>query len=151
MSKLIDLTGQNFGYWQVLERAENGKDGHARWKCLCTACGKQKDVAGKHLRGGRSTNCGCIRMEKMRQSVIKDETGKIYGDLYVKRQATKEEQPRTDRTGLYWICDCLRCGRSNIVVFGDYLRNGDTSSCGCLLSKNENIIAKMLNELGIKY
>ena len=25
MSKLIDLTGQDFGYWHVLERAENDK------------------------------------------------------------------------------------------------------------------------------
>ena len=51
MSKLIDLTGQNFGYWQVLERAENGKDGHARWKCLCTAC-------GKHMQDGYCINDG---------------------------------------------------------------------------------------------
>ena len=27
MSKLIDLTGQDFGYWHVLERAENDKSG----------------------------------------------------------------------------------------------------------------------------
>lgn len=49
MSKLIDLTGQDFGYWHVLYRAENNKNGRARWHCKCTACGKEKDVEGTHL------------------------------------------------------------------------------------------------------
>ena len=29
MSKLIDLTGKDFGYWHVIERGENTKDGRA--------------------------------------------------------------------------------------------------------------------------
>lgn len=66
MSKLIDLTDQDFGYWHVIKRAKNTKDGAAKWHCVCRACGKEKDVEGKHLRAGRSTNCGCIRIEKMR-------------------------------------------------------------------------------------
>ena len=35
MSKLIDLTGQSFGYWTVKERAENTKEGRAQWLCIC--------------------------------------------------------------------------------------------------------------------
>ena len=31
MSKLIDLTGQDFGYWHVIERAENRANGRAYW------------------------------------------------------------------------------------------------------------------------
>ena len=151
MSALIDLTNQDFGYWHVLERAKNRADGRAYWRCQCTACGKEKEVAGAHLRAGRSTNCGCKRMEKMRQASIKNEEGKTYGFLYVQRMATKEEQPRQDRTGIYWICDCLKCGRKNIVIFGDYLRKGDTSSCGCMVSKNESLIAQMLQSANIQY
>lgn len=151
MSKLIDLTEQDFGFWHVIERAPNSKGGRARWRCLCTACGKEKDVEGTHLRSGRSTNCGCVRMEKMRQAVIKHEEGKTYGYLYVKREATKEERPRNDRTGIYWNCDCLHCGRKNVIIFGDYLRNGDTISCGCIVSKNESKIAQMLDSVNIQY
>lgn len=151
MSALIDLTGKDFGYWHVIERAPNNARGQARWRCKCTACGKEKEVAGGHLRSGCSTNCGCVRMEKMRQSRIKDETGKTYGFLKVIREASKEEQPRTDRTGVYWVCDCLKCGRKNVIVFGDYLRNGDTQSCGCSLSKNESKIAEMLTNIGVNY
>lgn len=150
MSKLIDLTDQTFGYWKVLKRAEN-RNGKAYWRCLCTACGKEKDVSGGHLRGGRSTNCGCIRAEKMRQANIKNEQGKTYGFLYVERKATEEEKPRHDRTGIYWNCTCLKCGRKNVIVFGDYLRKGETQSCGCVNSINESKIAKILNNLKIKY
>lgn len=151
MSKLIDLTGQTFGYWKVLYRAPNTPAGRAKWHCLCTACGTEKDVDGAHLRAGRTTNCGCIRMDKMRQTRIKDETGKTYGYLYVNRQATEEEKPRHDRTGIYWNCTCLKCGKTNVIVFGDYLRKGETVSCGCINSKNESNIAILLDLNNIQY
>lgn len=151
MSKLIDLTGQDFGYWHVIKRGQNNSRGQARWICQCTACGKIKEVAGGHLRSGRSTNCGCIRMEKMRQATIKHEEGKIYGYLKVIRMATEEEKPRHDRTGVYWNCECLNCGRKDVIVLGDYLRNGDTTSCGCIQSKNESRIADMLHNAGISF
>lgn len=151
MSKMIDLTGQNFGYWIVLSRGPNDAQGQARWNCKCTACGKEKLVKGGHLRGGRTTNCGCVRMEKMRQANIKHEEGKTYGYLHVERMATKEEKPRNDNTGVYWVCTCTKCGRENVIVKGDYLRNGDTQSCGCLVSKNEGRIADILKELKINF
>ena len=151
MSKLIDLTGKDFGYWHVIKRGTNDSQGAARWVCQCTACGTIKEVRGSHLRGGRSTNCGCIRMEKMRQATIKHEEGKIYGYLKVIRMATDEEKPRHDRTGIYWNCECLKCGRKNIIVFGDYLRKGETTSCGCVQSRNESKIADMLNTANISF
>lgn len=150
MSKIIDLQNKDFGYWHVIEQAES-RQGRAYWKCQCTNCGKIKEVSGAHLRGGRTTNCGCIRAEKMRQAVIKQEAGKTYGFLKVEREATKEEKPRQDRTGVYWNCTCTNCGRKNVIIFGDYLRKGQTISCGCITSKNESKIAKMLDTLNIKY
>ena len=152
MSKLIDLTNQDFGYWHVIGRGPNNKDGRAQWLCHCTLCNKTtKLVQGGHLRAGRSKSCGCTKMEKMRQASIKNEVGKTYGYLQVQRQAELFEIPRRDSHGVYWVCDCVKCGRKNVVVKGDYLRNGDTQSCGCLRSKNEGIIANMLDSLGYKY
>lgn len=151
MSKLIDLTGQDFGYWHVIERGPNSKGGRAQWLCHCTLCNNTiKLVDGSHLRAGRSTSCGCTKMEKMRQASIKNEQGKTYGYLYVKRMATQEEKPR-DIESVYWVCKCLRCNRENVIVKGDYLRNGNTTSCGCITSKNESIIAQMLDNLGFTY
>lgn len=152
MSKIIDITGEEFGYWRVLERNASSSDGKATWRCLCQACGKIKEkVYSCHLRGGKSTNCGCVRMEKMRKAAIKDRTGDTYGFLFVTHEVPREERPRQDRMGAYWYCSCLNCGRENVPVFGDYLQNGDTSSCGCINSKNESLICKMLDDELIKY
>ncbi len=146
MSRLIDLSGQKFGEWLVIERAMNNKSGQAQWLCSCS-CGSKKVVAGGHLRGGRSTNCGCQRLEKMRQANIINEAGNKYGKLTVVEIDTKP--PRVDRHGIYWVCEC-DCGNT-VSVFGDYLRNGSTSSCGCIVSKNEAKIAAMLVSHGVEF
>ena len=156
MSKLIDLTGQIIGNWEVLERGPNTKTGGAQWKCKCLLCNKTiKLVTSHNLRSGQSYSCGCQKMEKMRQSCIKDETNKIYGFLKVLRQATPEEkkQKRTDSKGegVYWVCECLKCGNPHFVVKGDYLRNGDTKSCGCINSINETKISQLLSQNNINY
>ena len=122
------------------------------WLCRCTLCNNTvKLVSGSHLRSGRSTSCGCTKMEKMRQASIKHEEGKMYGFLYVNRMATEEEKPRQNVEGVYWNCTCTKCGRENVIVKGDYLRNGDTKSCGCIQSVNESKIATLLSMLDISY
>jgi hypothetical protein len=63
-SKFIDMTNRKIGRWLVLERAENYKDGTARWLCLCE-CGTKKVVLGSRLRNGQSTSCGCYNRDKM--------------------------------------------------------------------------------------
>jgi len=60
MVKMIDLTGQEFGLWTVLDRApQNTKGGQARWLCRC-ACGTEREVQGSNLRQGYSASCGCV-------------------------------------------------------------------------------------------
>lgn len=63
-SQAIDLTGQQFGRWTVLQRAENTATGTARWLCRCS-CGKERSVISQSLRLGRSTSCGCFHNEFM--------------------------------------------------------------------------------------
>ena len=64
MSKVIDLIGQKFGYWNVLER-DLSKKGAAYWICQCQ-CGTIRSVCGSSLRNGTSTSCGCYRTENSR-------------------------------------------------------------------------------------
>ena len=66
MAKLIDLTGQRFGRLTVMERAENAKDGHARWLCKCD-CGGEIIVVRGDLRDGKVKSCGCLRKETAAQ------------------------------------------------------------------------------------
>ena len=141
MGKLIDLTGQDFGLWHVLKRAdENNKDGSARWLCQCMGCGKTiKSVDSRYLRSGISKCCKKCQQKENAQTSIKHEEGKYYGFLFAERIATEEEKPRQDKRGVYWNCTCTKCGRKNVIVFGNSLRNGNTKSC------------QILDKLNVKY
>lgn len=57
-SKVDNLSGQHFGYWTVLQRAENSQSGSARWLCRCE-CGKERIVRAQELKRGKSKSCGC--------------------------------------------------------------------------------------------
>jgi hypothetical protein len=57
MARFQDLSGKPFGKWTVLERAESGCQGQARFKCLCE-CGNVRLVYAQSLRNGRSKSCG---------------------------------------------------------------------------------------------
>lgn len=55
---LKDLTGIRFEKLLITHRAENKKDGTARWFCICD-CGETRVIAGTGLRAGRHKSCGC--------------------------------------------------------------------------------------------
>jgi hypothetical protein len=61
-----NLTGNKFGRWTVIKRAENGVrpsgQEYIRWECLCD-CGIRKIVDGNELRNGNSKSCGCLARE----------------------------------------------------------------------------------------
>ena len=69
MSKLIDLTGQQFGRLTVVQRAETGKRGHALWLCKC-ACGRETIVSSSSLRRGATKSWGCWHPEICRRRMI---------------------------------------------------------------------------------
>ena len=68
MGKMIDLTGQRFGRWTVLEYV--GYEKGVMWRCKCD-CGTERNVRSDHLRYGKTISCGCFRAE-----VTAKETGK---------------------------------------------------------------------------
>lgn len=64
--KTIDLIGQTFGSWTVVER--RGFIGpSAAFLCLC-ACGSERIVRSGSLRGGGSMSCGCDGRERLGNS-----------------------------------------------------------------------------------
>lgn len=63
-SNFIDLTGKRFGRLIVIQRAsKNNSCGAAMWECRCD-CGTEKTVSGTHLRGGKTTSCGCFNRDQ---------------------------------------------------------------------------------------
>ncbi len=54
--QMIDLTGQIFGHWKVLQPSHRRGNGAWYWLCQCK-CGIRKPVNGQTLRGGLSRQC----------------------------------------------------------------------------------------------
>ena len=77
----IDLTGQIFGKWTVLEKAKKrSSNGGIYWHCKCE-CGEERDVLSQSLREGRSLSCGKhsnISKGNVKIAEILDENGFDY-------------------------------------------------------------------------
>lgn len=67
MGQFIDLTGQRFGRWTVINRAPDHftKSGNriTMWNCICD-CGNEKAVIANSLRKGTTFSCGCYSAEQ---------------------------------------------------------------------------------------
>lgn len=63
-------------------------------------------------------------------------------DNYKKEKGIKSRK-------IYWKCQC-KCGNV-ITVEGSHLKRGDTRSCGCIQSRGEEKINKLLQENNIFY
>lgn len=73
MSRLIDLTGQQFGYLTVIKNIPlDGRVTYSKWLCRCI-CGNEKEVRGNRLKNGETRSCGCktyeLRNEARNKSV----------------------------------------------------------------------------------
>lgn len=103
---LIDLTGKQFGYWEVLKRTSNGKYNQSMWLCRCK-CGNEKIVSGNDLRRGKTISCGCYRK-----------------DLISNRFSTHKQS----KTRLYriWCAIKKRCFNTNAYYYNRYGGRGIT-------------------------
>lgn len=89
MSKRIDLYGQRFGRLVVVSRAENSKNGHARWNCKCD-CGNEVTVSSSELRGERQVSCGCYNNERFIKENRQIKHGLRHHKLYGVWRSMKE-------------------------------------------------------------
>lgn len=84
---LIDLTGQKFGKWTVLKRAENNTSSNgSKWICQCS-CDKHtiKEIDSLVLRRGESLSCGCNHKSQGEYLIEKilDELGIKYQEQFI--------------------------------------------------------------------
>lgn len=122
MAKKIDLTGQKFGRLTVIAvsgHLEGRKKKTRAWLCQC-GCGNTVIAGTNELTSGNTASCGCGR--------VIDETGKKYGRLTVIRWVQD-----FDGQGACWLCRC-DCGKE-IITRGSSLRDGGSTSCGCLATE----------------
>ena len=140
MGKFIDLTGEKIGKLTVIEKTNKRNNGKIVWLCKCE-CGNLIEVRSTSLTQKITTSCGCNR--KLLNS--KNLLGQKFGKLTVIEKTEK----RSSGGNIIWKCKC-DCG--NIVeVPSNHLKNNETLSCGCLKSKGEMIISKILRDNNINF
>ena len=134
----VDLTGKTFGYLTPLYYIKGGK-----WHCKCK-CGKETDVDTRNLNSGHTKSCGCLQKEKASNNTY-DMINYETDNLKVLYRAGSDEQGVA-----LWTCLCKKCGNI-FITRGSSIRVGDVNSCGCIHSKNEQNITKLLNENNIEF
>ena len=128
MAKALELTGKIFHYLTVLNREPNRK-GRTYWKCKCK-CGKEVIVQGRCLTSGNTKSCGCYKSQRTGDIKRINELGNKYGKLTVIKDGGSDLKGQR-----HWICEW----------------SGKTQSCGCLKSKGEEKIAKILSQNNISF
>ena len=139
----MSLVGQTFGKWEVLKQDTSQPRNYI---CRCE-CGNIKSVFGPSLKNGASKSCGCLKNQKTKerfQEMANSHVGEKYGNLTILDYFLDEKQQR-----YYYHCKC-ECG-NEYDVLGVRLFNNTTTSCGCINSKANEAMAKILAKYNIPY
>ena len=158
MGKLQDLTGQKFGELTVLYRGidhiqPNGNH-IVQWWCQCSCGSSPILVKTESLKRGYRKNCGCVKNENIREyksfDGIKNKNRrnmdeKMIGSKFGKLLVLYRDEDYISKKGVHVKRYCCQCDCGNkITVRGDCLRDGRTRSCGCILSRGEYEICRIL-------
>lgn len=135
------LIGLTFGEWNVLKE---DKSRPRYYICKCS-CGNIQSVFGGSLKAGTTKSCGCLKKRKSTEKyheLSKKHTGEKYGLLTILEPIKKKDK-------YFYKCKC-DCG-NEIEVAGYNIFNGNTSSCGCLNSKANMEMDKILTDMKIPF
>lgn len=132
MGVFKDLKGLKFGLLLVLDRAESQSKKTA-WNVRCD-CGTTKVIRGDYILNGKARSCGCAseKFRKAKLSKTYNLVNQRFGRLVVVWRAGSKRYGVQGNSNAVWECKC-DCGKL-VQVTAKALRNGQTKSCGCLLS-----------------
>lgn len=106
MPKYVEMIGKSFGRLTVISRAENDKNGTARWLCRCE-CGNEITTWGTCLRNGNTKSCGCLNDE-------------------VRHKSKKITARKNERLYTIWKNLRQRCTNPNSISYKNYGARGIT-------------------------
>lgn len=146
--------GDVYGRWTVIEKGKYEKDGYKQyWWCECS-CNKHtvREVFANSLKQGKSTSCGCINIEKLKniddknRKYSKVNIGDIYNNWTVIGDGKKIRNKNEYRN--YWLCKCSCEYETLKEVREDGLLNG-TSKCCKKCSLKNDLTGKVFGNLTV--
>lgn len=144
-NRINDLTGQKFNHLTALYSLPHNNGDTIFYMCECD-CGNSEliKVSASNLKMGRVKSCGHLIVDGIREAKCQHKIGQKIGKLTILELLPYDK----NNPGAFYLCKC-DCGNT-CVISGDSLSSG-TRSCGCLISKGEEKIRKILNNLNIEY
>lgn len=117
--------GDRYNRWEIISEVFYQKGSkHVIAKCDCGTV-KTKRLGSLTSPSKPDISCGCLRSEAMEKLKKSPEIGETFGRLTVASETVR----RDSRSYVNVVCVC---NPSVFEVRLDSLRNGTTSSCGCL-------------------
>ena len=103
----LDLAGQRFGRWMVIQLAFVKRNPKTRstqhyWHCICD-CGTERDIATGALRKGSTKSCGCLIVDNNKENPNRKRHGMTGKRLY-----------------RIWSAMKRRCSNKNAINFENY-------------------------------
>lgn len=146
----IDLKGKVFGRLTVVKRVKNiiknNGISNVQWLCRCL-CENELKVISSYLMTGHTTSCGCYQKEMLKnrndkktEELLGEMLYKKFGKLLVIKRA-EDLLSKSGKNQTMLICEC-DCGNIAEIRLSS-IKNGSTTSCGCLI---ESKVASGLKE-----
>lgn len=134
--------GDRIGPHQILLLEKDHKNQRGEWYSWfeCSFDGNKFLASHKHIMDGTTYSCGGQRNKT-------NLVGQTFGRLIILEDSGRRDSNRR----IIWKCQCSCNAKSIIYVDTTSLLLGRTASCGCILSKGEEKIKIILQDLGIKY
>src|SRR3989304_3195066 len=114
----LNLTGQRFGRWLVLNRFGRTAGRDVLWYCRCE-CGTESNVRAAPLRSGKSRSCGCLSREVRASEASRE----------MHRQHIKHGNSRRDALAaeyVAWLGVRQRCYYPKNISYSNYGGGGAT-------------------------
>lgn len=137
-----DIKGLKFNKLIAIEPTGKTRRQSKEWKCVCD-CGNICFATVHDLQCGSTKSCGCLRLEQLKQVIVKDLKNQRFGKLIALEDLGAKKYNKCH----IWKCLC-DCG-TYCEVDSSNLISGKTQSCGCLISKGELLIRNLLNNNSI--
>lgn len=145
-----NLNGQIINNIKLLYPVDKSNDGHVLYLAQCF-CGNYFITRLQRLKSGNTKSCGCYKkiktIERNHQNTEKI-IGTFCGNLEVLDFSEYREYNGFRKA--FYKCFCHNCGNISYHAGSD-LKNGSIQSCGCINSRKEQEIKKILTELNISY
>lgn len=154
LNKRPDIIGKIFNNLTVLDYDFSLKDfdGKYYYRCQCK-CGKIVSRTYSSLTSTKYSCCDECKKEifhnqfsGLTKEELEQRTGRRFGKLVVLERTNKQHCNNGEK---YYLCQC-DCGNITLARWSDLI-NGTKSSCGCLKSKGELKVQRILEENNLKF